>query len=193
MTTKLVRDELLRSHRYQTLSTDTAKLFFFHLLLASDGHSNAEVNTTILSAIMGRHITDEIAAKILGELADHDLIRPYQYDGKTYIHIPRSRQRIRHPSAKHPRPPKTVEDKQISELIAKARPRSGQHRPDPADVDVDVDVIKYEVRPPPVDNSTVQTWADFWIAKGKALGIKPQAGEQTGDYCRRVIEREKGS
>ncbi len=119
MSDKLIRDELLRSHRYVSLSNDTTKLLFLHLMLSSDSLSNAEATTTALSLAMGRHITEGAAGTMLNELGDHDLVRVYENQGKRYVHIPRSRQRIRYLSGKHPRPPVGVEDKEIRELIAK--------------------------------------------------------------------------
>lgn len=195
MSDKLIRDELLRSHRYQTLSTDTLKLFFVHLMLSSDGHSNAETSTTALSIIMGRTITDEVASSLLSELADKDLIRLYEVEGKRYAHIPRSRQRIKHPSAKHPRPPQNVEDKAISALIAKVSPSPALVRPQGGRSVVEVMLSNTESSPPPVDNSTVhqpQTFAEFWTAKGKALGINSNPGETSRQYCHRVKEHVKG-
>lgn len=194
MSDKLVRDEILRSHRYQTLSTDTVKLFFIHLMLSSDGHSNAETTTTALSIIMGRTISEETAAALLAELADKDLIRLYQVDGKRYAHIPRARQRIKHPNAKHPRPPKNVEDKQISALIAKVSPRADTVPPQGGRSVVDVLLSNTTSDPAPVDNSgTGKTWAEHWKAKGEALGIKANVGESESAYCRRVMEHVKAT
>lgn len=120
MSDKIIRDELLRSHRYQALSSDTAKLLFTHLLLASDHLSNAEATTTNLSIIMGRSMTEEVSATLLSELADRDLIRIYHDNGKRYIHIPRSRQRIRFLTSKHPRPPESIEDADVAKQYAAA-------------------------------------------------------------------------
>lgn len=199
MSDKLIRDELLRSHRYQTLSTDTLKLFFVHLMLSSDGHSNAETSTTALSIIMGRTITDEVASSLLSELADKDLIRLYEVEGKRYAHIPRSRQRIKHPKAKHPRPPQNVEDKQISALIAKVSPSPAPGRPQGGRSVVEVMLSKPSTTPQAVDNSAStitihqpQTFAEFWTAKGKALGINSHPGETSHQYCLRVKDHVKG-
>jgi hypothetical protein len=121
---KLIRDEILRSHRYVSLSSDTTKLTFFHLLLSSDSLSNSEATATALSIMMGRVVTEAATATILAELADHDLVRIYEADGKRYVHIPRSRQRIRYLRGKHPRPPTEIEDNEIKDLIAEVGLRS---------------------------------------------------------------------
>lgn len=125
---KLVRDELLRSHRYQSLSGDTPKLVFIHLLLSSDSLSNAEATSTALSLLLKREVSEEATATILAELADHDLVRTYEVDGKRYAHIPRSRQRIRYLHGRHPRPPAGIEDIGISALIAKVGLRTDPGR-----------------------------------------------------------------
>lgn len=140
MSDKLIRDELLRSHRYVSVSNDTTKLLFLHLTLASDSLSNAEATTTALSIVMGRQITEIAAATLLAELADHDLVRIYEANGKRYVHIPRSRQRIRYLSGKHPRPPVGVEDSEIKELIAKVGLKSdrGQTQVGPFTPEVEV-------------------------------------------------------
>lgn len=119
MPDKLVRDELLRSHRYQSLHSDTTKLVFVHLLLASDNLSNAEATTTALSLLLKREVSEQAAAQMLTELGDHDLVRVYEDEGKRYVHIPRSRQRLRYVRGKHPRPPSHIEDNQIKELVKK--------------------------------------------------------------------------
>jgi hypothetical protein len=239
MSDKLVRDEVLRSHRYVSLSSDTAKLLFWHLMLSSDSLSNAEATTTSLSIIMARSVSEEAAAALLAELADHDLVRLYEADGKRYVHIPRSRQRIRYLRGKHPRPPRAIEDNEIAELIAKVGIKSGGSQtediPPPETVAQgrtkqeargrsdpqaeqrephEVNDLQSKVGPKlrevkrsavvvdakrtsteAVDKlSSGVTWAEFWTAKGKALGINARKGETEGDYCRRIIgvERERG-
>lgn len=150
MADKLIRDELLRSHRYQSLHGDTTKLLFIHLLLASDSLSNAEATTTAISLLLARVFTDESVAIMLTELVDHDLVRTYVVDGKTYVHIPRSRQRIRYLSGKHPRPPENIEDKEIKDLISKVGLRSDRGqvtvRPFSPDVAVAVTGVVTEKR-----------------------------------------------
>lgn len=116
MSDKIVRDELLRSHRYQSISNDTTKLLFVHLLLSSDHLSNAEATPTALSMMMSKPVSEEQAATLLDELAARDLIRIYPVGDKRYVHIPRSRQRIRHIHPKHPRPPFGIEDPEVREL-----------------------------------------------------------------------------
>jgi len=202
MADKLIRDEILRSHRYQSISNDTAKLLFLHLVLSTDGLSNAEATPTALSLIMRRDISEESAASLLGELHDRDLVRIYYVQDKRFVHVPRSRQRIRYIKGKHPRPPAEVEDNEIKELLEKVGLKSdlsltqvGRSRSC-----VVVDVKKKQFGKAPVDNfpergeienAKSESWAEHWTAQGKAFGIIPKQGETTGDYCRRVIAMEK--
>lgn len=124
MSDKILRDELLRSHRYRTLSSDTARLLFIHLVLCADSLGNCEATTTALGDAMGRSVDESTAAKWLSELADSDIIRVYESGGKRYVHIPRFRQRLRYPKGKHPRPPANIECSEIRELAEKVRPES---------------------------------------------------------------------
>ena len=124
MSDKILRDELLRSHRYRTLSSDTTRLLFIHLLLCADALGNCEATTTAIGDAMGRPVDESTAAKWLSELSDVDIIRTYDDGGKRYVHIPRFRQRLRYPKGKHPRPPSNLECSEIRELAEKVRPQS---------------------------------------------------------------------
>ena len=70
MADRVVRDELLRSHRYVTLSSDTCRLLFLHIILCADSLGNAEATTTALGIAMMRPVDEATAAKLLAELAD---------------------------------------------------------------------------------------------------------------------------
>jgi len=124
MPDRIIRDELLRSHRYVTLSSDTCRLLFVHLILCADSLGNAEATTTSLTLTMMRSIDETTAAKLVAELADADLIRVYESGSKRYVHIPRFRQRLRYIKGKHPRPPAAIECNEMKELLRKARPPS---------------------------------------------------------------------
>lgn len=138
MPDRIVRDELLRSHRYRTLTSDTTRLLFVHLLLHADSLGNCEATTTALGDAMGRQVDEATATKWLDELSDVDLVRVYVVGLKRYCHIPRFRQRLRYPNGKHPRPPAGMECSEIRELAAKVRPQSDQSqttvRPQSAEV-----------------------------------------------------------
>ena len=124
MPDRIIRDELMRSHRYVTLSSDTSRLLFVHLILSADALGNTEATTTALGIIMGRPVDTETASKWLSELADVDLIRVYEIGGKRFIHIPRYRQRLRYMTGKHPRPPANIECSELKHLLSKVGPQS---------------------------------------------------------------------
>lgn len=195
MADKLLRDELLRSHRYQSVSNDTAKLLFVHLTLSSDSLSNAEATTTALSIIMGRTITEEASATLLAELADRDLIRVYQADGKRYVHIPRSRQRIRYLRGKHPRPPKSIEDKEITELIEQVGLKSDRGQTEvtrSVAVAVAMQSSTDELSTGPHEPETpAKTWSQHWKSRAKALGINARPGESEKQWLMRAVEQDK--
>jgi hypothetical protein len=50
------------------------------------------------------------------ELVDADLVLLYEVDRKTYLHIPRFRQRLRFHKGKYPLPPQEIECREIRQL-----------------------------------------------------------------------------
>lgn len=200
MSDKLIRDELLRSHRYQTLSGDTPKLMFLHLFLSSDHYSNAEATTTALSIIMCRTVTEEAAATILSELQDKDLCRIYlDSDGKRYVHIPRSRQRIRYKKRAHPAPPVHIEDHAIKALEEKV----GRNPPNPRQKRSVVAVTAKGTTPEPEPNSGdslgINPQGPWWKtmeslkAKGLSVGILGAPGETRDSLYKRISAKLKSA
>jgi hypothetical protein len=187
MPDRIVRDELLRSHRYRTLTSDTLRLLFVHLVLCADSLGNCEATTTALGDAMGRQVDEATAAKWLTELGDVDIVRVYEVDGKRYCHIPKFRQRLRYPNGKHPRPPAHIECHEIRELAQKVRPESDysrQKRGEEKRSDVPQRAGK------PVDKSEpVDKW---WLTdqgrtlKGKALGVIAHPGEDRESFYQRI-------
>ena len=129
MPDRLIRDELLRSPRYRTLSSDTSRLLFIHLLLCVDNLGNYEANSIAIGDAMKRHMDDPTVAKLLAELADVDIIRLYQVDGKPYLHIPRFRQRLKYLGSKHPRPQPGIECIETKQLVEEYRLKAGHRQP----------------------------------------------------------------
>ncbi len=124
MPDRIIRDELLRSHRFVGLSSDTLRLVFIAFVLCADDLGNAEATPTAVGIMLVRAVPEETAAKWIAELVDADLLRTYESTGKRYVHIPRFRQRLRYTSGKHPRPPSNIECKEIKQLAGKVRPES---------------------------------------------------------------------
>ena len=161
MPDRIVRDELMRSHRYVTLSSDTVRLFFVHCILTADSLGNLEATTTSTTAMMGRQIEQSTLAKWIAELDHVGIIRAYLVDDKQYVHIPRFRQRLRYIKGKHPRPPSEVECKEISSLLEKVRPQSDHSQTTVGRSEVKRSEVKRSeakhLPRPPVDNSTAPT------------------------------------
>ena len=163
MPDRIIRDELLRSPRYRTLSSDTSRLLFIHLLLCVDNLGNYEANPIAISDALRRHLDDQTVSKLLLELADADLIRLYEIGHKCYLHVPRFRQRLKYLGSKHPRPPSTIECSEIKELIDKSGLQAGDRQPigslkapEVKRSEVKRSEAKHLPRPP-VDNSTAPT------------------------------------
>lgn len=184
MSDKLMRDELLRSHRYQSLSSDTAKLLFIHLFLSTDHFSNVEVNSTIISIIMKRDFSDDACATLLTELSDKDLLRLYTADGKTYAHFPRARQRLRFQHGKFPRPPANIEDNEINEFAAKVSRESDGRL---SEVEGEGNALPKPKRAP-VDKSVNKWWAsaETMAKKGAEFGLTSPPGESRDAFYQRI-------
>jgi hypothetical protein len=127
---RIIRDEIRRSHRFVHLPSDTHRVLFYHLVLDADDFGNAEATTTALALIMARPVSEELAASWLSTLADVDLVRLYEFDGKRYAHIPRFRQRLRSNRGKHPLPPSSIECREMKVLRQKVGQTSVMSRTD---------------------------------------------------------------
>jgi hypothetical protein len=108
MASRLLRGDLLESDRWLGLAHPAERLAFVVLLLTADDLGCLEASDGALvrrwrdpCGIKGR----EDALKVLGALADADLVRTYDVAGKRYLFIPRFRQRFRARALKHPAPP----------------------------------------------------------------------------------------
>lgn len=130
MPDRVIRDELLESPRFLGLKDNADRLAYIALLLSADDLGNFDGDLFRLTRLWRDFgiLSRELAAKSLSELADADLVRPYQIDGKPYLHLPRFRQRLRYTKGKYPRPPANVDTCNINELQEKSlttvRPQS---------------------------------------------------------------------
>lgn len=129
MPSRLIRDDMLDSERVQTLPVEARWLYVTVLLMADD------VGLFELSAFkLGRKAgIDQSKVPVLVQLlADSDLIRIYEADGKRYGFVPRFRQRLQIKRTKHPMPPASLmtddadATKKINDLAAKARLGNGE-------------------------------------------------------------------
>lgn len=94
MPDRVIRDELLDSDRWLGLTHDSERLAFVGLLLRCDDFGNLEAGAGRLFRFIQSFTqvkSQENVASILQHLADVDLIRLYQSEGRELIHIPRLR------------------------------------------------------------------------------------------------------
>ena len=112
MTDRVIRDELLTSERYWSVSIEAQRLFV-HLILVVDNLGRfSGKNFTIRSACFpGQAVAPEKLEKMLSELHDADLVRIYQVENQRYIFVPRFRQHLRYTKRSlYPSPPKEIND-----------------------------------------------------------------------------------
>jgi hypothetical protein len=111
VTDRVIRDELLTSERYWSVSIEAQRLFV-HLILCADdlGRFSGKNYTIRTSCFPGQAVPSEKVEKLLTELQDTDLVRVYQHEGERFIFIPRFRQRLRYFHSRYPSPPKEIND-----------------------------------------------------------------------------------
>lgn len=111
MSDRVVRDELLTSERYWSVSIEAQRLFV-HLILVVDDSArfSGKPFTIAASCFPGHQVTGEKVERLLCELVDRDLIRMYQIDDERFIYLPRFRQRQRYVNSKYPEPPLEIID-----------------------------------------------------------------------------------
>lgn len=111
MPDRLIRDELLNSERYWSVS-DEAKLLYIHLILSADDTARySGKNFTLRTrCFSGRGMESNRMEILLTELVDQDLIRLYFVNNERFIFIPRFKQRLRFVNSKYPEPPNEIND-----------------------------------------------------------------------------------
>src|SRR5262245_12006183 len=111
MSDRVLRDELLTSERYWSVSIEAQRLFV-HLILVVDDTArfSGKPYTIALSCFPGHQVSAEKVERLLAELVDQDLVRMYEIGGERFLFIPRFRQRQRYINSKYPAPPKQISD-----------------------------------------------------------------------------------
>lgn len=102
---RLIREGLLDSERYWSVSIEARELFVHLALLADDFGCLSMAPTFIGRRCFESRPTTEKLARLVAQLVDADLVRQYQSNGLTFAFIPRFGQRLRRFTLKHPRPP----------------------------------------------------------------------------------------
>jgi hypothetical protein len=99
---RLIRDEMLDSERVQTLPVE-ARWLFIAVVLTADDVGLFELALFKLSRRAG--LEQNKMPVLVQLLADSDLIRLYEAEGKRYGFIPRFRQRLQIKRTRYPAPP----------------------------------------------------------------------------------------
>jgi hypothetical protein len=128
MPDRLIRDELLNSERYWSVS-DEAKLLYIHLILSADDTARySGKNFTLRTrCFSGRGMETNRMEILLTELVDQDLIRLYFVEDERFIFIPRFKQRLRYYNSKYPEPPIQINDidyKKTDSSLTQAIPKT---------------------------------------------------------------------
>lgn len=111
MPARVVRDALIESDRWLSLAHPAERLAYVVLLLKADDLGTADATDGQLVRLWREPCNlkgCEDAQRILQALADVDLVRLYEADGKRLVFIPRFRQRFRARTFRRPPPPETL-------------------------------------------------------------------------------------
>jgi hypothetical protein len=138
MPNRLLRAELLDSEAWLALKDNADRSSWIACFLTVDTFGDMPAGPQRLMKLWRPYGIDtpEKAARVFADLADVDLVRRYECNGKVYLHIPRFNQSPRFPGHLWALSPwATNEQKQIF-----AKKSRVTHCESPEDVDVDVDV-----------------------------------------------------
>lgn len=108
MPTRIVRESLLSSERYWSVSLEARMLYIHILLLADDFGCLSLAPFHLKKMCFDSPPSDQRLARHLGELVDEDLVRRYEFNGAVYGFVPRFRQRLQRMTLKHPMPPQSL-------------------------------------------------------------------------------------
>lgn len=105
MPNRLIREGLMESEAVLSLPVEGRWLFVIIILSADDV---GLFEATEFKLARRADVNRDLAGKLLGMLADADLIRLYEVGGKRYGFIPKFRQRLQIKTSKHPFPPRAI-------------------------------------------------------------------------------------
>lgn len=108
MPNRIIREAILDSARYWSVTLEARQLFFHMLLLADDFGI-----VSLAPVFVRRRAFDDAPSqakidKLIEQLHDADLVRVYEHKGSRYAFVPRFRQTLRIERAKHPMPPSAL-------------------------------------------------------------------------------------
>lgn len=172
MPDRVVRDELLTSERYWRCSPEARNLYLSIILSVDDAARMTGSPFALRTRCMASTVSHERIEVILAELVDADLVRRYESDGRSFLFVPRFRNRRRYYGAsKNPEPPKEINDMIFAELDS-SQARDGL-KSDPSQtqdrrrgVGVGEERVNPRAPPPRVDP---QIWAEWLQTRGSKL------------------------
>lgn len=111
MPDRIIRDEMLRSERYWSVSIEAQRLFVHIILNVDDTARFSGKNYTLRAACYpGQAMEPDKLERLLAELVDTDLVRVYMHNNERFIFVPRFRQRLRFKKSRYPEPPSQIND-----------------------------------------------------------------------------------
>lgn len=204
MPTRIVRDSLLSSERYWSVTLE-ARLLYIHILLLADDFGCLSLAPFHLKKMcFDTPPSDQRLTRYIAELVDEDLVRRYEFNGAIYGFIPRFRQRLQRMTLKNPMPPQSLYQDDLDALEKFNRikmnvrnPTVGQpfpNRSPTAEVEVKgiekklkgstatskagIDPVEGQ-RPDPNDPLTM---------KAQQAGLTQREGESRGQFALRVAQ-----
>lgn len=108
MPTRMIREGLLDSERYWSVTIEAQRMFLHMLLLADDFGCISVSPIFLRRRCFNDSPSVERISKLLNELADVDLIRLYEVDRSCLALIPRFKQRVQRYTLKHSPPPDSL-------------------------------------------------------------------------------------
>ena len=120
---RVIREALLDSDGYWSVTIEARQLFFHLLLLADDLGCISLAPVLLRRRCFDSPPTTQKIDKLLGELVDADLIRRYTSNSDPLAFIPKFRQRLQRIYAKYPIPPESLyyDDKHAKKLFSKIK------------------------------------------------------------------------
>ncbi len=151
MPNRVIRDELITSERWWSVSADARSLWLSIALSADDTGRCPGSNFVCRTKYMAAQTSHDRIEKIVAELHDSDLIRIYMVDCARYFFIPRFRQFLRYTNSRYPAPPQEINDLVIKKQF------SGNSQATPKHPEVKRSEVKRSEEKTPLAPSDVAT------------------------------------
>lgn len=108
MPSRMIREGILDSDRYWSVTIEARQLFWHLMLLADDLGCVSLAPAFIRRRCFDDGPSQEKIDRLIDQLMDVDLLRIYEANGARYAFIPRFQQRLKRMTLKHPEPPESI-------------------------------------------------------------------------------------